>query len=67
MYHAVVGCDIVFRTTAEGYFSPTCSLPESGSIVESILENTLLNILKEASAEELNITAPVYNIVKPTP
>ncbi len=37
---------------------------EFTSLVEGILENTLLNILKEANSHELNITAPIYTIAK---
>lgn len=42
-----------------------CSLPEFGSLVEGIVENTILNILKEANSNEFNITAPMYTIAKP--
>ena len=41
------------------------SLPEFGSLVEGIVENTILNILKEANCDEFNITAPIYTIAKP--
>ena len=43
------------------------SLPEFASLVESVLENTLLNVLKEANSGELNITSPIYTIAKPLP
>ncbi len=49
----------------ENFSSTYLSLPEFGSLVESVLENTLLNILKEANSRELNITAPLYTIAKP--
>ena len=42
-----------------------CSLPEFGSLVEGIAENTILNILKEANCNEFSITAPMYTIAKP--
>ena len=41
------------------------SLPEFSSLVENIIENTVLNILMEANCGELNITAPMYKIAKP--
>ena len=42
-------------------------IPEFSSFVENILENTLLNILKEANSGELNIGGPLYLIAKPPP
>ena len=48
-------------------FSVHCSSPEFESLVEAVLENTLLNVLKEASAGELRLTAPIYTIAKPLP
>ena len=41
------------------------SLPEFSSLVENIIENTVLNILMEANCGELNVTAPIYKIAKP--
>ena len=43
------------------------SLPEFSSLVENVIENTVLNILMEANCGELNITAPMYKIAKPPP
>jgi hypothetical protein len=34
-----------------------CRIPEFGNAAESIIENTLLNIVTEALAEEFSITA----------
>lgn len=38
-------------------------LPEFSSLVEGILENTVLNILKEAASGEMKITAPIYTTI----
>ena len=42
------------------------SLPEFGGLVEGIIENTILNILKEANSDEFKLTAPVFTIAKPS-
>ncbi len=48
------------------YISAYCpySSPEFTNLVEGILENTILNILKEAGSGQTNITAPIYTIAK---
>ncbi|KAL5489479.1 hypothetical protein EMCRGX_G018573 [Ephydatia muelleri] len=42
-------------------------IPEFTSFVENILENTLLNILKEANSGELSISGPLYRIANTPP
>lgn len=43
------------------------SLPEVASITESVVENTLLNLLKEVSTGELRLSAPLLTIADPPP
>ena len=41
---------------------PCCSLPELHCLVESILENTLLNIMNEATCGELDFRRPLKTL-----
>ena len=43
---------------------PHSSFPEVTTLLEGILENTVLNIIRESDAGEFNITAPLYLVAQ---
>jgi hypothetical protein len=47
------------------YYHYYYSDPEFRSLSEKLTENILFNIIREALAGELNLTAPVFTIAKP--
>ena len=43
---------------------PHSRFPEVTTLIEGILENTILNIVRESDAGEFNITAPLYLVAQ---
>ena len=43
-----------------------CSLPEFHHLVDTVLENTVFNIVGEVSSGDLNLFKPIKSVVKDT-